>query len=93
MTPSIGKIVHYVSHGSPVRPDGTQAYQSECRAAVIAGIVDIGGPYSDLETLEGLPSELVSLVVLNPSGLFFNDAEHDEDGHRGGSWHWPERAG
>lgn len=92
MKPTIGRTVHYVSHGSPVRDDGTQAYRSECRAAIIAGIVDIGGPYIDPETLEGLPQDLVSLCVLNPSGIFFNDAEHDEDEHRGGSWHWPERA-
>lgn len=91
--PAVGRIVHYVSHGSPVREDGTQAYASECRAAIIAGIVDTGGPYTDPETMEGLPSDLVSLVVLNPSGLFFNDAEHDEDEHQGGTWHWPERDG
>jgi len=34
--PSVGRIVHYVSHGTPVQPDETQAYPSVCRAAIIA---------------------------------------------------------
>lgn len=34
----------------------------------------------------------VSLCVLNPTGQFFSaDVEQDEDGHAGGTWHWPER--
>jgi hypothetical protein len=75
--PSIGRIVHYVSHGSPVREDGTQTYTSECRAAVITQIFDEG---------------LVALCVLNPSGIFFHeDCLLDEADHRGGTWHWPER--
>lgn len=37
--PSIGRIVHYVSYGSPMFSDGTQAYRSECRAAVITAVV------------------------------------------------------
>lgn len=93
MKPTVGRIVHYVSYGSPVREDGTQAYTSQCRAAVIAEIPDIGGPYTDTESIEGLPSDLVGLCVLNPTGLFFSESEHDEDEHRGGTWHWPERAG
>lgn len=32
-----------------------------------------------------------SLAVLNPTGEFFNECPHDEDGKAGGSWHWPER--
>jgi hypothetical protein len=93
--PSVGRIVHYVSHGTPVRPDGTQEFASECRAAVITEV--------DLEP--GAPLKIVpdvSLCVLNPSGMFFNrTVPYDEDGgallrqhHRlpqGGTWHWPER--
>jgi len=34
----------------------------------------------------------VSLCVLNPEGMFFNrNVQHDEDGHKAGTWHWPER--
>ncbi len=35
MVPSIGKIVHYVSYGTP-----NGEYKSECRAAVITAITD-----------------------------------------------------
>lgn len=85
-SPSIGRIVHYVSFGTPLRADGSQAYASECRAAVVAGIIHPGpGPP------DSPPSSLVALVVFNPAGLFFNEASQDEEGHRPGSWHWPER--
>lgn len=75
--PSVGRIVHYVSYGTP----GGE-FTQECRAAIIAGVDNPDGP--------------IDLVVLNPSGLFFNkcvqDERVDEAGHRhGGSWHWPER--
>ena len=89
-TPSVGAIVHYVSHGSPIRPDGTQAYTAQCRAATIT------------EVGEGAT---VGLMVANPTGLFFQSlanggCPYDEwDGTtalegaqpQGGSWHWLER--
>lgn len=87
MKPSVGRIAHYVSHGTPLRGDGTQAFASVCRAAVIAEVIDIGGPY---ENTEDLPRDPVVLCVLNPSGMFFNEAHHDED-QAPGTWHWPER--
>lgn len=81
MTPSIGRIVHYVSYGTP----GGE-YGQECRAAIITA-VDSGA------------AEIVTLAVLNPTGMFFNQrCEHAEpqdtaDGpvQVGGTWHWPER--
>lgn len=77
-TPSIGRIVHYVSYGSPVQADGTQTFTSECRAAIITEV--------------SVETEHVGLCVLNPSGFFFNQGvPHYEDDHRGGTWHWPER--
>jgi hypothetical protein len=88
MTPSVGRIVHYVSHGTPVRLDGSQVHKSECRAAIVTDVIDVGGPY---DNPEDLPMEPVALCVLNPAGLFFNEAEHDEHDHAGGTWHWPER--
>jgi hypothetical protein len=76
MEPTVGRIVHYVSHGSPVRADGSQAYYAQCRAAIVT------------ET----PLEGVSLCVLNPTGQFFlTGVDQDEEHHAGGSWHWPER--
>jgi hypothetical protein len=108
VTPSVGRIVHYTSFGTP----GGE-YTSQCRAAVIAEVgawatVDItkadsysrseGRPIRHLE--QWFYDDAVALVVLNPTGLFFNGAgpvacKHDEprDGHApaGGTWHWPER--
>lgn len=56
--PSVGRMVHYVPHGTPVRPDGTQAYPSTvCRSATITEVVE--------------ESMTVGLVVTNPTGLFF----------------------
>lgn len=85
--PSVGRVVHYVSHGTPVREDGTQAFKSEPRAAIITAVK------SDTE---------VDLCVLNPEGMFFNrgvlfvgeggpgyDAE--TGAYPGGTWHWPPR--
>ncbi|WP_042400167.1 hypothetical protein [Streptacidiphilus carbonis] len=91
--PSVGRIVHYVSYGTP----GGE-YSKECRAAVITEV----SPES-----KGEGREIVSLAVLNPTGFFFNrGCEHHEVAvepdpmppqpgggalnHPGGSWHWPE---
>ena len=94
--PSVGRIVHYVSHGTPPREDGSQAYVSECRAAIVTAV----GP----EASES--GQCVSLAVLNPTGMFFNEhvCQHEGDtgrdasgveipatSYRGGTWHWPSR--
>lgn len=71
--PSVGRIVHYRSYGTP----GGE-YGAECRAAVV----------TDLYTNE---DEGVRVCVLNPTGIFFNYAAHDEAFKLGGTWHWPER--
>ena len=81
MTPSVGRIVHYVSYGTPMQANGSQAFTSECRAAIITEVGE--------ETGFGV---LVGLCVLNPTGQFFNrGVEQDENAHTGGTWHWPER--
>ena len=91
MTPTVGRIVHYVSHGTPPRADGSRAFTSECRAAIV--------------TEAGEGGE-VGLCVLNPTGQFFNRGVPFEDARgliyegepaqpvqrTGGTWHWPERA-
>lgn len=76
MKPSIGRIVHYVSYGTP----GGE-YTSQCRAAIVTAV---GSDTS------GIP--MGCLTVLNPGGMFFkSDVPYDEDGKLGGTWHWPER--
>jgi hypothetical protein len=75
--------VHYVSHGTPVRPDGTQAYQSVCRAAMVT---EVG------EANFGEHPEEVGLCVINPTGLFFRSISdggnpHDASAGIPGSWH------
>lgn len=87
--PSVGRVVHYLSRGSA---DGV--FPPACRAAIITEVPDFGDTSGlSQESLESLPSgPLASLAVLNPSGLFFDEAlEYDPDATRPGTWHWPER--
>lgn len=74
--PSVGRMVHYVSYGTP-----KGEYSSQCRAAVITQVWDTdGAPGQDM----------VGLAVLNPTGLFFHEqTRHAGDGKPGGTWHWP----
>ncbi|MGA5497688.1 hypothetical protein ACPCSP_25325 [Streptomyces cinereoruber] len=82
---TVGRAVHYVSHGTPVRTDGTQAFPPACRAATVTE-VDADDPGR------------VGLAVTNPTGMHFHSlaeggSVHAEaDARLGGSWHWPERA-
>lgn len=79
--PTVGRIVHYVSYGTP----GGE-YASQCRAAIVAE-VDEYQPDPAGKFLGHL-----NLCVLNPDGLFFNKGVLQSEGeHRGGTWHWPER--
>jgi hypothetical protein len=81
MKPSVGRIVHYRSYGTP----GGE-YPSVCRAAVITAVDEY--QKSDDGGFVGH----VDLCVLNPEGMFFNKGVHqDEESHKGGSWHWAER--
>lgn len=82
MVPSIGRIVHYVSYGTP-----NGEYRQECRAAVVTDVVGIFEEEGD-----DLRSYDLALAILNPTGMFFNcSVEQDETDKRGGTWHWPER--
>jgi hypothetical protein len=97
--PSIGRIVHYVSYGTPAGE-----YKSECRAAVVTEVGTLIGTHPSLAISSD--EEAIGLCVLNPAGLFFNqgvvyregDTGHDHAGaeipgrsYPGGTWHWPER--
>jgi len=100
--PTPGRVVHYVSHGTPIRPDGSQAYTQRCRAATVTEVgawLPDGDPYGELVDEHGRrrrtidqvwEPEACALNVQNPTGLFFNTCRHDE-GHEPGTWHWPER--
>lgn len=78
MKPSISRDVHYVSYGTP----GGE-FPSVCRAAKVT------------EVNADDPNH-VGLFVMNPTGVFFHSLANggchlDEEGKRGGTWHWPER--
>ncbi|MEW1547540.1 hypothetical protein [Streptomyces tsukubensis] len=78
--PSVGRVVHYVSCGTP----GGE-YTSECRAAIVAEV-------DEYQPGEGRFIGHVNLCVLNPKGVFFDAGVlQDEEHRRGGTWHWPER--
>jgi hypothetical protein len=83
--PNVGQSVHYVSHGSPVRPDGSQQYLPACRAAIVTG-------HPPQDALQDGEWPVVSLCVLNPTGMFFQEhsAHCDGDVMSGGTWHWAE---
>ncbi|MCM6774973.1 hypothetical protein NDR87_26370 [Nocardia sp. CDC159] len=79
-TPSIGRIVHYQSHGTP----GGE-YLPESRAAIVT---EVKGCDPALKR-EGCPH--ASLAVLTPTGMHFAQevpfAEQPTPGH----WNWPPR--
>jgi hypothetical protein len=97
-TPSVGRVVHYVSYGTP----GGE-YSRECRAAIITEAWPPGA-FAPGSSEEHRASE-VGLCVLNPTGQFFNRGVQQDEGpdegigtnlcggklYRGGSWHWPAR--
>lgn len=82
MTPTVGRVVHYQSYGTP----GGE-YPSVPRAAIITAVsttllVESAPP-------DGLP--MVDLCVLNPEGMFFNRGVPYADPPRPGCWSWPPR--
>ena len=92
---SVGRIVHYVSYGTP---DGE--YGRECRAAIVTEVSHANAPDG-----QGQP-QAAGLCVLNPAGQFFSrDVGYDNGqpdtmggtslcaglDYAGGTWHWPAR--
>lgn len=80
----VGDIVHYCSYGTP----GGE-YTSQCRAAVVAGVPVGALPVLDSERAEQWTSDVrvLDLVVLNPTGQFFNRCPESAREFRGGTWH------
>lgn len=80
--PSVGRVVHYVSYGTP----GGE-YPKACRAADVTEVAS--GDFPDVGR--------VGLMVKNPTGLFFRSladggcAYDGSEDPAGGTWHWPER--
>lgn len=79
-SPRLGQRVHYVSHGTPLREDGTQAYTAQCRAAVVTAVEDAAGQAG---------GGIVSLSVFNPDGWFCNRGVSHVRAQQmtGGTWH------
>jgi hypothetical protein len=74
--PTVGRIVLYKSYGTP-----NGEYKPEARAAVISAVHN--------QNLEAGVVPEVDIVVLNPTGLFFNKTV--KFGTREGQWTYPER--
>ncbi|GAA0187990.1 hypothetical protein [Glutamicibacter creatinolyticus] len=77
--PSIGRIVHYHSYGTP----GGE-YKPEPRAAIITQVHSFARTFGDAGVHVGL-------CVLNPTGMFFNDDVPFSDEPKPGHWSWPPR--
>ena len=75
MRPSVGRIVHYVSLGTP----GGE-YGKECRAAVVTEVQDDPRTSASLCVLNPAGQFFNRAVP-------YDGADEPE----GGSWHWPER--
>lgn len=84
--PSVGRVVHYVSHGTPVSPSGTQAFQSQCRAAIITEVAAQGQTLlTEADGREHSSDEVVvGLCVLNPTGIFLRRAAYHDGGETPG---------
>lgn len=78
ISPTVGRIVRYQSYGSP-----GGKYASVSRAALVTAVPDV----SDFPTQDGV----LSLAVINPTGLFFDLAVPYSEEPKPGHWSWPPR--
>lgn len=76
MKPSVGRIVHYVSYGTP-----GGRYKSTCRAAVITEVNE-----------DSFPGVVNLCVLNPKGTFYdFNVPYEPSDEGTGGTWHWPEK--
>ena len=91
MKPSVGRIVHYQSYGTP----GGE-YKPKARAAIITECEPLPtsehciGVASD-EYYQDETSYSVQICILNPTGMFFAHAKFSPE-PKPGCWSWPPRA-
>lgn len=82
MKPTVGRIVHYHSFGTP-----NGEYKPLPRAAVITEVdVDRNLPEDD-----AIHTPDVGLCVLNPTGQFFTLHVPYSEVPKSGHWNWPPR--
>lgn len=79
MKPSIGRVVHYVSYGTP----GGE-FPSVCRAAIVSEVDLNDEQHVGLVVLNPTGQ---FFHALSAGGCHYCDGEDQ----RGGTWHWPER--
>jgi hypothetical protein len=97
-TPSVGRIVHYHSYGTP----GGE-YRPEARAAIITAVhwsdaadeedwqgIEQPAASGDDQAIDYIDS--ISLAVLNPTGMFFNENVPFSSVPAPGHWSWPPRS-
>lgn len=75
--PTVGRIVHYQAHGSP-----NGQHKSRPRAAIVT-------EYEPSQDIDG--PGIVSLCVLNPTGMYFNVDVPFSAEPAPGHWSWPPR--
>lgn len=79
--PTVGRIVHYTSYGTP----GGE-YGSECRAAIVTAV-------GDRFKNEGIDLAVLNPTGMFFNQNVMKDGNPTrESGRLGGTWHWPERA-
>lgn len=78
MIPTVGRLVHYQAYGTP----GGE-YPSIERAAVVTGV-----EFSDTDSSIEERNYKVSLAVLNPTGMFFNQDVPYSETPKPGYWNW-----
>jgi hypothetical protein len=92
MKPTVGRIVHYQSFGTP-----NGEHHSLARAAVITS----ASPWPTSEHCIGVATDAyyqdetnycVSLCILNPTGQFFNTDVRYSSEPKAGCWNWPPKS-
>jgi len=78
MKPTVGRIVHYQSYGTP-----NGEFKPEARAAIITRV-------SAYSADDYVPD--VCLAVMNPTGMFFDSWVQYSETPKAGHWSWPPRA-